>query len=243
VRAQIEILREVFEEWLRIHNLNYSYWIYSRDEWLDRGVTLLTGAELIIAFENQLVDILNWTGPWEIEEELQDLANGFGYYFEMGNHWNIGFYPLEDWAPLPPANASYSELLKDQRWIAKRSRIIHRCKEQCEDCGQAAERLEVHHCYYRFGRYPWQYPDASLLALCPECHEGRAKIELEWRGFMPQLKSRELRELKETLDKGLYWFDRQRLFSFLSTLSVHDVKQLDKLRWLLETRGHPEERS
>jgi hypothetical protein len=242
VRDQIEVLREVFEEWLRIHNLDYDYGIYTHDEWKAQGETVLTEAELVITFENQLMHILNWTGPWEVEEELQELANGFGYYFEMGNYWNIGFYPLDDWPPLPPSNASYADLLNDPRWSEKRSRILERCGGRCEDCGQLASRLEVHHCYYRFGRYPWQYLDASLLGLCRKCHEMRARIELEWRGFMPRLKIRELRQLKKSLDKSLYWFDRSRLFSFLGSLSAHDVKQLDKLGWLMETRGHPDER-
>lgn len=247
LRAQIEILREVFEEWLRVHDLDYDYWVYTRDEWLARGEavfgsTVATCPELVIAFENQLVDILNYTGRWDIEDELQDLAGGFGYYFEFGHHWNIGFYPLEEWPPLPPANAPYSKLLEDRRWRAKRERIVSRCNRLCEDCGQPGERFEVHHCYYRFGRYPWQYPDAALLALCRACHEARAKVELEWRGFMHRLKMSELRALKESLDGCLYWFDRTRLFSFLESLSANDAKQLGKLMWLLETRGHPEER-
>jgi hypothetical protein len=214
MRAQIEILSEVFEEWLQIHDLDYDYWLYTQDEWLGRGEQILQGAELVIAFDNQLVSILNYTGPWAIEEELQDLAGGFGYYFEMGHHWNIGFYPLEDWPPLPPRDSSYSELLKDIRWANKRKRIIARSHSKCENCGSDSERLEVHHCYYRFGRYPWQYPDASLLALCRKGHELRAELELEWRGFMPRLKISELQTLKESLDKCLYWFDRNRLFTF-----------------------------
>ncbi len=242
MRAQIEILNEVFKEWLRIHDLDYDYWIYTRDEWLGRGEEIFKCAELIIAFDNQLIDILNYTGPWEIEEELQDLAGGFGYYFEMGNHWNIGFYPLEDWPPLPARDVAYLELLRDTRWADKRKRIITRSSGKCEDCGSGSEPLDVHHCYYRYGRYPWQYPDAALLALCRKCHEFRTEIELEWRGFMPRLKTSELQNLKETLDKCLYWFDRDRLFVFLSTLSRHDVQQSKRLGWLLETRSHPAER-
>jgi hypothetical protein len=242
MRDQIAVLREVFEEWLRIHELDYDFRFYTRDEWLARGEQVVKGAELVLAFDNELVSMMNFTGAYEIEEELQELAGGFGYYFEFGNHWNIGFYLLDDWPPLPPANASYFDLLKDPRWAAKRNRIVRRASEHCEDCGNRTNRVEVHHCYYRYGRYPWQYPDAALLAVCQDCHKRRAKIELEWRAFMPRLTTRELRTLKDTLDKCLYWFDRRRLFSFLATLSKHDVKQLDRLAWLMETRGHPDER-
>ena len=66
IKEQIDILKEVFEEWLQIHYLDYDFWIYSGDEWRARGEELLQKAELVIAFENQLVSILNYTGPWDI---------------------------------------------------------------------------------------------------------------------------------------------------------------------------------
>lgn len=241
MRAQIEVLSEVFEEWLRSHDLDYDYWIYTHEEWARRGEEVLSGAELVIAFENQLVPILNYTGPWQVEEELQDLAGGFGYYFEMGHHWNIGFYPLERWPALPPEKDTYRDLLNDSRWANKRQRILTRSSGKCEDCGSESNRFQIHHCYYRMGRYPWQYPDISLLALCPECHKSRQKLELRWRAFMPKLTSAELRSLRDTLDKCLYWFDRGALFNFLSSLP-HEVQNSIDFALLISTRGHPEER-
>jgi hypothetical protein len=80
-RQQIDILKETFEEWLQIHDLDYDFWFYTGDQWRARDEQVLQKAEAVFAFENQLMDILNWTGPWSIEEELQDLAGGFGYYF------------------------------------------------------------------------------------------------------------------------------------------------------------------
>ena len=47
---------------------------------------------------------------------------------------------------------------------------------------------------------------------------------------MPKLKNAELIILKKALDDCLYWFDRERLFSFLSTLKRHDTDQVDRLR-------------
>lgn len=242
-RAQIEVLREVFEEWLRIHDMDYDYQVYTQDEWRAHGETVIADAELVIAFENQLVSLMHYMGSWDVEDELQDLAAGFGYYFEFGHHWNIGFYPLDDWPELPPQNASYSDVLKDHRWTTKRNRIVRRADARCENCGRPSKRLEVHHCYYRLGRYAWQYPDAALLALCRDCHKSRATIELAWRGFMPRLKVREIGDLRKALDKCLYWFDRRRLFAFLTSLGEHDGACADRLKWLLETRGHPDERS
>lgn len=242
MRAQIEILSEVFAEWLRLQGLDYDFWIYTQKEWAERKEDVLRGAELVLAFENQLVSILNYSGPWEVEEALQELAAGFGYYFEMGHHWNIGFYPLDNWTPLPPRDASYEELLKDIRWQTKRKTILKRAKGQCEDCRIASHSLEVHHCYYRYERYPWQYPNAAFLALCPKCHDKRKKEELAWRGFMPRMLIGELQSLRESLEHSLYWYDRKALFTFINGLPNAEGKIMQTLGNLLATQGHPENR-
>jgi hypothetical protein len=80
------------------------------------------------------------------------------------------------------------------------------------------------------------------LALCQECHKSRAKVELEWRGFMAKLTTNELKLLQESLGRCLYWYDRERLFTFVGSLSRYDVDQLNQLSWLIETRGHPKDR-
>jgi hypothetical protein len=196
-KEQIDILKEAFEEWLQIHDLDFDFWIYTGDEWRARGESVLRQAEAVIAFDNQVVAILNFTGPWNIEEELRELANGFGYYFELGNVWNIGFYPLEGFETPPPPSTPYPQLLQDARWQAKRQRIISRSHGRCEECGGDGKRLEVHHCYYRYGRLPWQYPDGALLALCNDCHDRRGKAELRFRMFMTRLKLGTLEEMRK----------------------------------------------
>jgi hypothetical protein len=196
-KEQIDILKEVFEEWLQIHDLDYDFWIFSGDEWRARGEELLQKAELVIAFENQLVSILNYTGPWDVEDELQDLAHGFGYYFEIGHTWNIGFYPLDKVEALPPHSTPYPQLLRDSRWQAKRQRILLRSAGRCEECGTEGQSFDVHHCYYRFGRLPWQYPDGALLALCRSCHDKRGKTELRFRMFMTHLKIGSLEQIRK----------------------------------------------
>jgi hypothetical protein len=65
MKAQLDVLREVFEEWLRIHVT-----------WLNYGTGI-------------------------IDDELQELAAGFDHYCELGNRCNMGFYPTDDWLPLP----------------------------------------------------------------------------------------------------------------------------------------------
>ncbi len=253
MRTQIDVMREVFVEWLQMHDLDSDFWIYTQKEWSKREgeANLLKGAELIVAFENQLVDILEF-GPFDVEEELQELAAGFGYWFERGHRWNIGFYPLDEWLPLPSKNAWYSEKLKDSRWQDKRKRILDRSKRSCEECGRADRPPEVHHTYYRFGRQPWQYPDGALLALCRECHKRRADVELRWRLFMPSLKTEEVEALQAMLKHSLYWFDRETLFEFLRAVEkcpyAHISKAVtpsvlvEKLKDVLATKGHPGER-
>jgi hypothetical protein len=78
--AQLDVLREVFEEWLRIHEINYDFCFYTPEEWaVKEGPDHpLQDSELILAFNNSLVAWLNYgTG---IDDELQELAAGFGYY-------------------------------------------------------------------------------------------------------------------------------------------------------------------
>jgi hypothetical protein len=170
--------------------------MYTGDEWHAKGEQVLAGAHAVIAFENQLVSILNYSGPWAIEDELQSLAKEFGYYFEMGNHWNIGFYPLDTLETLPSHTAPYLQLLNHPRWKAKRQRILARAGEHCEECGRSVCAFEIHHCYYRYGRLPWQYPDGSLLALCGDCHKRRGKAEIRFRMFMTGLKVGMLEEIR-----------------------------------------------
>jgi 5-methylcytosine-specific restriction endonuclease McrA len=201
-KEQIDILVETFEEWLQIHDLDYDFWIFTRDEWRARGEEVLQKAEVVLAFENQLLSILNYTGPWEIEDELQDLAHGFGYYFEMGHHWNLGFYPLDRVEALPSHSVPYSQLLLHPRWQAKRNRILSRSGGHCEECG-ATQALDVHHCYYRYGRLPWQYPDGALLSLCRDCHARRGKSELRFRMFMTRLRTDALEQIRtDSRDKA-----------------------------------------
>ncbi len=242
MRAQIEILSEVFTEWLRLQGLDYDFWIYTRKEWAERKEDVLQGAELVLAFENQLVSILNYSGHWEAEEALQELAAGFGYYFKMGHQWNIGFYPLDNWPPLPPPGTPYEELLKDSRWQAKRKTILKRANGRCEDCEIPSRSLDIHHCYYRYERCIWQYPNAAFLALCPKCHKKRKEEELAWRGFMPRMRIGELQTLRESLERSLYWYDRRALFTFLNSLPQASGEGMQTLGSLLATRGHPENR-
>jgi hypothetical protein len=41
----------------------------------------------------------------------------------------------------------------------------------CQECKTTEKTLNVHHCFYKFGNDPWDYPDTSLVTLCEGCHE------------------------------------------------------------------------
>lgn len=47
---------------------------------------------------------------------------------------------------------------------------MERDRFACRICKDESSTLNVHHCYYERGREPWDYPDASLLTLCENCH-------------------------------------------------------------------------
>jgi hypothetical protein len=263
MRAQLDVLREVFEEWLRIHEINYDFRFYTPAEWAAKEGPdhLLQGAELMLAFDNSLVTWLNYgTG---IDDELQDLAAGFGYYYELGHAWNLGFYPTDDWQPLPPPSAPYSQKLKDPRWQAKRVRILKRCDSKCEECGLTSGP-EVHHCYYRYGREAWQYPDTALLALCHDCHKRRGEAEMDFRLFQQSLRTDELRAVQAMMSHCKYWYSSASLQAILEGLTRDpedfppggspEQRELlkfnarygalcEKLYLMLKTHGHPEDRS
>lgn len=65
---------------------------------------------------------------------------------------------------------SYSELLKDARWTARRRQIYERAGNRCQECARSGLELHAHHLYYERGRPPWDYPDSALRCLCSDCH-------------------------------------------------------------------------
>ena len=72
------------------------------------------------------------------------------------------------------SKTTYSELLKHPNWQKKRLEILARDNFTCRRCHPSLvdkdATLNVHHCYYEYGKKPWEYPDSSLLTLCEVCH-------------------------------------------------------------------------
>lgn len=71
---------------------------------------------------------------------------------------------------------TYSDLLKDIRWLEKRKKILERDDYHCVSCinkdgGDLGKHLEVHHLFYKKGLLPWEYDDEDLITLCDNCHD------------------------------------------------------------------------
>jgi hypothetical protein len=81
---------------------------------------------------------------------------------------------------------TYSEKLKDPRWILLREDILERDGYKCRDCGTDEGPLQVHHCAY-VGKDPWETPPGLLMSVCDKCHWNRQGTEDEARvalGFL-----------------------------------------------------------
>ena len=218
--SNIERLRTAIEEWLIRNDLDIDTGFYSIEEWRSRDEDYLNDAELVLVFEGGLHTMLNYGGD---TEEFDDYIESFGYYYEQGNSWNMGFYPIPNYN-YNPLGGSYSQKLKDPKWKEKSRLVKERAGWKCQDCG-SIERLETHHCYYtvmREGNEPWEYPLSALRCLCPTCHEARAKTESRMRAYMARLTNTQMTSLKEGLAHAFYWFESDAVIELLSKLGHSD---------------------
>ena len=70
---------------------------------------------------------------------------------------------------------SYSEQLKDKRWLAFRKFIFAVRGKKCELCG-STKILQVHHPKYKYGKKAWEYNCNEVVVLCKKCHEREHNI-------------------------------------------------------------------
>jgi hypothetical protein len=92
----IDELRRGVRDWLVDHELCGDTAFYTRAEWKARKEPFLADSELILAFEGALYRVMNGCDKDSIKlyDEFQGFVRGFGYFFELGHAWNMGFYPL-----------------------------------------------------------------------------------------------------------------------------------------------------
>jgi hypothetical protein len=89
---------------------------------------------------------------------------------------------------------TYSEKLKDARWLdfrrefIERRRIRRHGQDFCDECGEETRGpLHVHHRLYLPNKEPWQYEDEQLRLLCEECHELIHATEEQARNLIRRL--------------------------------------------------------
>lgn len=66
--------------------------------------------------------------------------------------------------------SDYQQLLRHPFWQAKRLEIFQRDKFTCTKCFDKFTNLQVHHTFYDH-RFPWEYPNDSMITVCELCHE------------------------------------------------------------------------
>jgi hypothetical protein len=250
MRQQIDVLREVLVEWLVMYELDDDCSFYTRDEWREwnRGSDRASDADLVLVHNDDLAELLHLTGPCELQEEFEAIAQGCGYHLEFLDSYSMGFYADEDSPPLPAIDASEEERLQDGRWLSKRAHLIERMNNRCSECGAAEQPLEVHRCYDQPGREPWQYPDGAFLLRCPECLPKRKDSERRFRLFLPRVSSDDLDLLRQFVEHFQYWYDPAALREFLldlmkqKTMTGDYAVLRDKFEHMLKTAGQPDER-
>jgi hypothetical protein len=92
----IETLRRGVREWLVEHELAGDIAFYTPEEWQAREEPYLAGAGLLLVFSGGLYSVMNGYREDSIAlcDEFEQFVRGFGYFFELGHAWSMGFYPL-----------------------------------------------------------------------------------------------------------------------------------------------------
>lgn len=235
MKANVLRLRAALEEWLIRNELDLDTKFFSAAEWRAKDEDFHHDAELVLVFEGSLHTILNHGGD---TEEFDDYIASFGFWYELGNSWNMGFYPEEDY-DFSPSVGTYSQKLQDPRWKAKAEKVKKRAGYKCQDCG-SNHRLEVHHCYYTpmsAGHEPWEYPLSALRCLCHGCHELRANEESRMRAYLARLTTTDLVGLRKHYDNATYWFEQGAVLEFLAALNHKDESAQAALAKLLQHRN------
>lgn len=220
MREKRENLIKAIKLWLEKNDLTTDTTFYSIEDWKEREEEYHNDSDFVITTEGGLFHILNF-GSVNQQTEFEDLVYSFGFIYELGHSWNIGFYFEND--EISPNKKTYIEKLKDQKWIDKREYVKSEAEYKCQDCG-STNSLEVHHCFYQFGREPWEYSLDSLRCLCRNCHERRGELEIILRAKFADLTFDELNIFRKLISDSVLAFNRIAFFEFLNSLgSDHEI--------------------
>ena len=77
--------------------------------------------------------------------------------------------------------STYQKLLRTPQWGRKRSLVLSRDNNRCQNCSDS-KKLQVHHRQYQYNNItnalimPWEYDDKYLITLCESCHKMGHKL-------------------------------------------------------------------
>lgn len=232
MKSSREKLIESIRLYLRKNDLDNDTKLYSIEDWKKREEKYLNDSEFVITSEGGLNFILNYGDSYE----FYDLIESFGYFMEMGHSWSYGFYFDEELKEIQTAkNINYSEKLRDKRWQEKRNLVKEKADFKCQDCG-SYKNLEVHHCYYKYGLEPWQYPIDSFRCLCSSCHEIRGNIEMEIRARMADLTTKDLKIISELIYGGMKYYPEDKVLQLVKNLNLDLSKLKTKINKITDNQ-------
>lgn len=224
--ANLKRMRAAVQEWLTKEEILGDAHFYSIEEWNAREEPYLGDSLLVLVFDGStLHTMLNYGGD---TEEFDDLIDSFGFWYELGHSWNMGFYAVDEYDYIP-IQGTYAQKLRDPRWVRKAELVKKRAEYRCQDCGMEGP-LDAHHCYYaamREGYQPWEYPLSAFRALCRTCHSSRELAEIRMRAFSASLTQTQLDKLREAFKDSSYWFETDAVLEFLSHIG-HDNAATDR---------------
>jgi len=228
----LERLKNALTEWSIKEGLFHDAHFYTQIEWNERGEDLHTDALMVLVIDGSgLYHLLNAGCD---TSEFDDLIESFGFMYEQGYAWSVGFFPLEGY-DYERLSGTYASKLRDPRWVRKSTLVKEKAGHKCQDCGVPG-RLDAHHCYYTTmsqGYEPWEYPLSALRALCRKCHETRPIPEIRMRAFLASLTQTQLTGLIEGLDNGFNRFETDSFIQFLQR-ATFDEKYMSEALGLLK---------
>lgn len=235
MQENLKRLQAALTEWMTKEDIIGDACFYSISDWQQRQEPYLDDSCLVLIFDSStLHTILNYGGD---TEEFDELIESFGFWYELGHSWNLGFYPIEGY-DFSPSRGTYAQKRQDTRWKKKADYIKARVSHICQDCGVQG-RLHAHHCYYltmKEGYEPWEYPLSAFRALCPRCHALRETAEIRMRSFMAGLTQAQMDKLRHGAESAFYWFKADAVLDFIAAIKHDNEKALSALNTLLENR-------
>ena len=231
----IERMKYALTEWAIKEGVFDDATFYTQREWKERGEDFHNDAVMVLVIDGSgLFHLLNYGCD---TTEFEDLVESFGFFYEQGYSWSVGFYPVDNY-DYRRQTGSYRSKLRDPRWLRKSELVKKQAGNHCQDCG-AVGRLEAHHCYYTTmskGYEPWEYPLSAFRALCPTCHDKRPIPEIRARAFLARLTHSQLTGLLEGLDNGFNRFEADSFIKFMKK-ATFDKKRMEEALLLLKKNG------